>query len=457
MADYLSSYNPFNGELIRQYPVDDHEILREKLARSNTAFEKWSRISPRQRAAYLKSLSDYLLKHKHRLAEKATLEMGKPIAQSLAELEKSAGALKYYSENGPRFLEEEIVETEAQKAYVTFQPLGTILAIMPWNFPYWQVFRAMGPVLMAGNTLLLKHASNVTGCALAIEKAMDEAGIPDFIFQTLVIPSADVASVIADPAVKAVTFTGSTEAGRQVAATAASHLKKQVLELGGSDAYIILEDADMAKAVELCTQSRLNNSGQSCINAKRFVVVKSQLNTFAAQMAKEMQQRKMGDPLDAATQIGPMARKDLRAALHQQVLKSIAMGAKAICGGFIPEGPGAFYPPTVLIDVKKGMPAYEEELFGPVAAIIAAEDEAEAIAIANDSAFGLGGAVFSRDTDRAEKIAATQIQAGSVFVNDFVRSDARLPFGGIKQSGYGRELGYYAIREFVNIKTISVQ
>ena len=457
MADYLSSYNPFNGELIRQYPVDDHEILREKLARSNTAFEKWSRISPRQRAAYLKSLSDYLLKHKHRLAEIATLEMGKPIAQSLAELEKSAGALKYYSENGPRFLEKEIVETEAQKAYVTFQPLGTILAIMPWNFPYWQVFRAMGPVLMAGNTLLLKHASNVTGCALAIEKAMDEAGIPDFIFQTLVIPSADVASVITDPAVKAVTFTGSTEAGRQVAATAASHLKKQVLELGGSDAYIILEDADMAKAVELCTQSRLNNSGQSCINAKRFVVVKSQLNTFAAQMAKEMQQRKMGDPLDAATQIGPMARKDLRAALHQQVLKSIAMGAKAICGGFIPEGPGAFYPPTVLIDVKKGMPAYEEELFGPVAAIIAAEDEAEAIAIANDSAFGLGGAVFSRDTDRAEKIAATQIQAGSVFVNDFVRSDARLPFGGIKQSGYGRELGYYAIREFVNIKTISVQ
>ena len=457
MADYLSSYNPFNGELIRQYPVDDHEILREKLARSNTAFEKWSRISPRQRAAYLKSLSDYLLKHKHRLAEIATLEMGKPIAQSLAELEKSAGALKYYSENGPRFLEKEIVETEAQKAYVTFQPLGTILAIMPWNFPYWQVFRAMGPVLMAGNTLLLKHASNVTGCALAIEKAMDEAGIPDFIFQTLVIPSADVASVITDPAVKAVTFTGSTEAGRQVAATAASHLKKQVLELGGSDAYIILEDADMAKAVELCTQSRLNNSGQSCINAKRFVVVKSQLNTFAAQMAKEMQQRKMGDPLDAATQIGPMARKDLRAALHQQVLKSIAMGAKAICGGFIPEGPGAFYPPTVLIDVKKGMPAYEEELFGPVAAIIAAEDEAEAIAIANDSAFGLGGAVFSRDTDRAEKIAATQIQAGSVFVNDFVRSDARLPFGGIKQSGYGRELGYYAIREFVTIKSISVQ
>jgi len=457
MADYLSSYNPFNGELIRQYPVDDHEILREKLARSNTAFEKWSRISPRQRAAYLKSLSGYLLKHKHRLAEIATLEMGKPIAQSLAELEKSAGALKYYSENGPRFLEKEIVETEAQKAYVTFQPLGTILAIMPWNFPYWQVFRAMGPVLMAGNTLLLKHASNVTGCALAIEKAMDEAGIPDFIFQTLVIPSADVASVITDPAVKAVTFTGSTEAGRQVAATAASHLKKQVLELGGSDAYIILEDADMAKAVELCTQSRLNNSGQSCINAKRFVVVKSQLNTFAAQMAKEMQQRKMGDPLDAATQIGPMARKDLRAALHQQVLKSIAMGAKAICGGFIPEGPGAFYPPTVLIDVKKGMPAYEEELFGPVAAIIAAEDEAEAIAIANDSAFGLGGAVFSRDTDRAEKIAATQIQAGSVFVNDFVRSDARLPFGGIKQSGYGRELGYYAIREFVTIKSISVQ
>jgi len=457
MSDYLSSYNPFNDELIRQYPVDDKDRVLEKIARSKAAFEKWSQTSHRQRAAYLKALSDYLLKNKHRLAEIATLEMGKPIAQSLAELEKSAGALKYYSENGSRFLEEEIVTTEAQKAYVTFQPLGTILAIMPWNFPYWQVFRAMGPVLMAGNTLLLKHASNVTGCALAIEKAMDEAGIPDFVFQTLVIPSADVASVIADPAVKAVTFTGSTSAGAQVAATAAGHLKKQVLELGGSDAYVILEDADMAKAVELCVQSRLNNSGQSCINAKRFVVVQSQLNTFASEMAKQMQQRKMGDPLDAATQIGPMARKDLRAELHRQVAKSIEMGARAICGGFIPEGAGAFYPPTVLIGVTKGMPAYEEELFGPVAAIIEAQDEADAIAIANDSAFGLGGAVFSRDTERAEKIAATQIQAGSVFVNDYVRSDARLPFGGIKQSGYGRELGYYAIREFVNIKTISVK
>ncbi len=457
MSTYLNSVNPYNNETIRRYLVDDKAGIRKKLAQSKAAFEKWSHISPRQRAAYLKAVSDYLLKNKHRLAEVATLEMGKPIAQSLSELEKSAGALKYYSENGTRFLEEEIVSTEAQKAYVTFQPLGTVLAIMPWNFPYWQVFRAMGPALMAGNTLVLKHASNVTGCALEMEKALDEAGVPAHVFQTLVVPASDVADIIADPVVKAVTFTGSTSAGAQVAATAASHLKKQVLELGGSDAYLILEDADLPKAVELCVQSRLNNTGQSCINAKRFVVVKEHVHTFATQMALQMQQRKMGDPMDAATQLGPMARLDLRTELHKQVEQSIAMGAELICGGIIPDGPGAFYPPTVLTGVKKGMPAYDEELFGPVAAVIEAEDEADAIRIANDSVFGLGGAVFSRDIERAEKIAAEQIEAGSVFVNDYVRSDARLPFGGIKQSGYGRELSYYAIREFVNIKTISVK
>ena len=457
MSDTLVSVNPLTGKEIARYKTDTPTIVKYKLEQAHKAFEKWSNVSIRQRAAYLKTLADYLQKNKKKMAETATLEMGKPYIQSITEIEKSATTLAFYAEHGSRFLEPEQVETEAQKSFVTFRPLGTVLAIMPWNFPYWQVFRAMGPILMAGNSMLLKHASNVTGCALIIEKALEEAGLPEHIFQTLVLPSSAVEPVIAHRYVQAVTFTGSSSAGSKVAAAAGSHLKKQVLELGGSDAYIVLADADLKRAVEVCVASRLNNTGQSCISAKRFVVDEKVIATFESQMAEQMQQRSYGDPMNMAAQLGPMARHDLRDALHKQVMTSVEKGAKLLCGGFIPEGEGAFYPPTVLTNVKKGMPAYDEEMFGPVAAIIKAKDEDDAIRIANDSIYGLGGAIFSRDIKKAEKIAEEQLQAGSIFVNDFVRSDARLPFGGIKQSGYGRELSSYGLREFVNIKTVFIR
>jgi succinate-semialdehyde dehydrogenase/glutarate-semialdehyde dehydrogenase len=457
MSQTISSINPYTGKEIKRYDVDTKTILKFKLENAHKAFEKWSNVSIRQRAQYLKGLGSYLQQHKKSMAEMATLEMGKPYIQSITEIEKSATTLQFYADKGPGFLEREMVETEAQKSYVSFQPLGTVLAIMPWNFPYWQVFRALGPILMAGNSMVLKHASNVTGCALAIEAAVREAGIPEHVFQTLVVPSSEMEEVIAHRLINAVTFTGSTSGGSKVAEMAGKHLKKQVLELGGSDAYVILEDADLNRAVEVCVTSRLNNSGQSCISAKRFIVDHKIKATFQKQMVALMEQRKFGDPMHASTTVGPMARHDLRDQLHKQVMDSVEKGAKILCGGYIPEEEGAFYPPTVLTDVKKGMPAYDDELFGPVAAIIEAKDEADAIRLANDSIFGLGGAIFSRDIKKAETIAEEQLQAGSVFVNDFVRSDARLPFGGIKQSGYGRELSYYGLREFVNIKTIFIR
>jgi succinate-semialdehyde dehydrogenase / glutarate-semialdehyde dehydrogenase len=354
------------------------------------------------------------------------------------------------------FLKDEMVETDARKSYVTFQPIGIVFAIMPWNFPYWQVFRAMGPALMAGNAMVLKHASNVSGCAVAIEKVIKDAGAPKGIFQTLLIPSDRVADVIKDPAIAAITFTGSTSAGSNVASVAAAHIKKQVLELGGSDAYIILEDADMELAVKTSVDGRLVNSGQSCVAAKRFIAVKPIRKEFEEKMVVQMKAATYGDPMDSGNKIGPMARKDLRDQLHEQVQQSIAKGAKLLCGGFIPEGEGAFYPPTVLSNVKKGMPAYDEEMFGPVAAIIEARDEKHAIQLANDSEYGLGGGIFSKNRKRAEEIAAKEMQAGNCFVNAFVHSDPRLPFGGVKHSGYGRELSIFGIREFTNIKTVFI-
>lgn len=386
----------------------------------------------------------------------ATTEMGKPLDQSRAELEKCARTFDYYATSGPAFLKDELIKTENRKSYVSYQPLGVVLAIMPWNFPYWQVFRAMAPILMSGNAMVLKHASNVSGCALAIEKIMKAAGAPKDLFRTLMIPSSAVADVIAAPEIAAVTFTGSTAAGRKVAAVAAENLKKQVLELGGSDAYIVLEDADLDFAVKTCLEARMVNSGQSCLAAKRFVVVKSVRKEFEEKMLQHIKALTYDDPLTKVA-IGPMARKDLRDELHEQVVASVKAGARLMHGGFIPERPGAFYPPTLLSSVKKGMPAYHEELFGPVAVIIEARDEKDAIRIANDSEYGLGGAIFSRDRKRAERIAAQEIQAGSCFVNAAVHSDPRLPFGGIKHSGYGRELSSFALREFVNIKTVVVQ
>lgn len=456
MSDVLISLNPATGKEIKRYPVDGDSVVKFKLANAQKAFESWRKVSIRQRAAYLKALSDYLQKNKQEMAQMATEEMGKPFVQSVSELSKCAATLAYYAEMGTQFLNPEPVEMGKHKSFVSFQPLGTILAIMPWNFPYWQVYRAMGPILMGGNAMLLKHASNVTGCALAIERSLIEAGLPEYLFQTLMLPSSKVEKVISSPVVQAVTFTGSTNAGAKVASLAAANLKKQVLELGGSDAYVVLEDADLKKAVEICAHSRLNNTGQSCIAAKRFIVDSKVVHTFEEQTKRIFEKSKFGNPMDGENQLGPMSRVDLRDDLHRQVEESVQKGAVILCGGYIPDMPGAFYPPTLLTNVKKGMPAYDEEMFGPVGVIIEAKDEDDAIRIANDSEYGLGGAIFSRDLKKAERIAEELIQSGSVFVNDYVSSNARMPFGGIKKSGYGRELGYYGLREFVNIKAIAI-
>ena len=456
MSSIIKSINPATEEEISTFTIDSEAAIILKLEKAQTAFLKWKRTTIEERTQFLKQLAEYLLKNKAHLAKTATLEMGKPYAQSVSEVEKCALALNYYAENGAEFMKSEIVEAGAKKSLVCYRPLGVVLAIMPWNFPYWQVFRAMGPILLAGNTMVLKHASNVMGCAVEMEKAVRAAGLPADIFQSLIIPSARVEDIIANEHIKAITLTGSTAAGKKVAATAALHLKKQVLELGGSDPYIILEDADIDLAVEVCVKSRLINTGQSCIAAKRFIIDKRILSTFKDKMVVAMQKNNYGDPMNPDNQLGSMARKDLRDELQEQVEKSIALGAELLCGGFIPEGKGAFYPPTVLANVKKGMPAYDEELFGPVAAIIEAEDEDDAIKKANDTIYGLGAAIFSKNLAHAEKIAIEEIEAGSVFINEMVSSNPKLPFGGIKQSGYGRELSYYAIREFSNIKTILI-
>jgi succinate-semialdehyde dehydrogenase/glutarate-semialdehyde dehydrogenase len=383
--------------------------------------------------------------------------MGKHIREARAEIDKCACVCEYYADNGEEFLAAEVVETAASRSYVTYQPLGPVLAIMPWNFPFWQVFRFAAPALMGGNTALLKHASNVPGCALAIEEVFAEAGFPGNVFRSLLISSSKIDMVIKDKRVKAVTLTGSTPAGKTVAALSGKYVKKTVLELGGSDPYIILEDADLDLAVEACVAGRLLNAGQSCIGAKRFIAVDSVYDRFEEMFIAKMQEAKYGDPFDDSVTYGPLARNNLREELHVQVDMSIDKGAKLLMGGEIPEIKGFYYPPTVLADVRPGMPAYNDELFGPVASLIRVKDEKEAIRIANDTSFGLGGAVFTQNIERGRQIAEFEIEAGSVFVNDFVRSDPRLPFGGIKGSGYGRELSHFGIKEFQNIKTIYIR
>lgn len=457
MTKKIQSINPATGAVLKEYDAYTESQVQKAVKQAGKAFEGWRKTSFKERAVVLRAIARELRANLESLAALATREMGKPIAQSRAEVEKCAMAFDFYARNGAAFLKDEIIETDARKSYVSFQPLGIVFAIMPWNFPYWQVFRAMGPALMAGNVMLLKHASNVSGCALAIEKIIKDAGAPKGLFQTLLLPSSEVASLVAEPSVAAITLTGSTAAGSQVASVAGAHIKKQVLELGGSDAYIVLEDADMDLAVKISVDGRLVNSGQSCVAAKRFVAVKSVRKEFEQRMLELMRQATYGDPFDESNKIGPLARVDLRDQLHEQVMKSVEKGAKILCGGFIPEGEGAFYPPTILTNVKKGMPAYDEELFGPVAAIIEAKDEQDAIRIANDSIYGLGAGIFSKNRKRAEEIAAKELQAGNCFVNAFVHSDPRLPFGGTKQSGYGRELSIFGIREFVNVKTVFIQ
>ncbi len=453
----MQSVNPFSGEIIQNYPEYTTEEVNLIIKQVDNAFQQWKHTDFDYRAALMRKLQSKLLERKAELASIMVAEMGKVFREAEGEISKCALVCGYYADNAATFLKNEVIQTEASESFISYQPIGTVLAVMPWNFPYWQVFRFLAPALMAGNAGVLKHASNVTGCALAIEQLVREAGFPEHIFRTLLIGSSGVKAVIENPLIKAVTLTGSTPAGKAVASAAGYALKKSVLELGGSDPYLILEDADIENAARLCVTSRLLNAGQSCIGAKRFIVADKIYDEFTAEFVRLMSEATFGDPLNPATTIGPLARKDLRYELHQQVEKSREMGATLLLGGYIPDGEAALYPPTVLADVLPGMPAYNEELFGPVAVLYRVKTEEEAIRIANDTVFGLGAGIFTSDLSKGKHLAVKGLEAGCVFVNDFVKSDPRLPFGGVKQSGYGRELSVAGIREFVNIKTIVIK
>ncbi len=456
MAD-LISINPATGEVVGTYPemtVGEVEVILEK---AQTAFLSWRRLAIKERCQYFKHLGQILRARKNEFSRLMALEMGKPLEQGTAEIEKCAWVCEYYADHAKTFLSPRNISSDASESYVSFQPLGIILAIMPWNFPFWQVFRFAAPTMIAGNGAILKHASNVQGCADSMEGVFLEAGFPPDVFRSLTIRSNKVDEVIEHSCVKAVTLTGSTIAGQAVAKKAGSVLKKTVLELGGSDPYIILKDADLVQAVTACITGRLLNAGQSCIAAKRFIVERSIKDEFIDRIVKITSEKIVGDPFEKGVELGPMVNVEARSDLHSQVERSIRKGAKLILGGKVPDGPGAFYPVTVLINVKPGMPAFDEELFGPVAVIISARDEEEAVALANQTSFGLGAAVFTSDMEKGRKIAEEKLEVGAAFVNDFVRSDPRLPFGGVKASGYGRELSSFGILEFVNVKTIYIR
>jgi len=453
----MQSVNPFTGEILqtyREYTADETLSILQSV---DNAYRQWRTTSFGLRSGLMKKLQAKLTANREALALLMVSEMGKVRREALGEIDKCALVCGYYAENCEAFLQPEIVKTEASESYIAFQPIGTILAVMPWNFPFWQVFRFLAPALMAGNAGVLKHASNVSGCALAIEQLVQAAGFPENVFRTLLVGSSGVKSIIDHPLVKAVTLTGSTPAGKAVASAAGAALKKSVLELGGSDPYLILADADVKEAARLCVTSRLLNAGQSCIGAKRFIVADEVYEAFKSEFVELMKGAACGDPLDPATAIGPLARTDLRDELHQQVETSRNLGATVVMGGYIPVGRAAFYPPTVLENVVPGMPAYQEELFGPVAVLYRFKTEEEAIRVANDTVFGLGAGIFTSDPGKGKMLAEKGLEAGCVFVNDFVKSDPRLPFGGIKESGYGRELSGFGVREFVNIKTIVVK
>jgi succinate-semialdehyde dehydrogenase/glutarate-semialdehyde dehydrogenase len=449
----IQSINPATGEVIETFDETSAPEVERILATAQSTFVAWRDVPLTTRAQHMQAAAAILREHKPEYARTMALEMGKPIVQGEAEVDKCAWLCDYYAEHAKVFLAEQPRETDASRSFVRFDPLGPVLAVMPWNFPFWQVFRFAVPALMAGNAGVLKHASNVPRCALQIEEVFRDAGFPRGLFATLLVGSSAVGGLIADPRVVAVTLTGSEHAGSQIAERAGRELKKTVLELGGSDPFIVLADADVAAAARTAADARLVNSGQSCIAAKRFIVVEAVAEAFLARFIEELQSRRMGDPLARDTQVGPQARVDLRDALHRQVEESVSRGARRVLGGEIPPGKGAFYPPTLLSAVDKGMPAFDQETFGPVAAVIRAKDEADAVRLANDSPFGLGASLWTQDRARAERLAA-RIEAGAVFVNGLVKSDPRLPFGGIKRSGYGRELSEYGIREFVNIKSV---
>ena len=449
----IETLNPANGEPLERYRTHSHAEVERRLSDARRAFETSRRTSFAERTARLSRLAQYLRSNKHRLGRMATLEMGKPIAEAEAEVEKCAWNCDYYAEHAQAMLADEPVVSNATESAVAFRPLGVVLAIMPWNFPYWQVFRFAAPALMAGNVALLKHAANVTGCALEIERAFEACGFEPGAFSALLVPGKDMEWIVADSRIAAVTLTGSDAAGSAVASTAGKHIKKTGLELGGSDAFIVLDDAAIDDAAATAVKARFQNNGQSCIAAKRFIVTGAAHDAFVDAFVKRARELKVGDPLDPATQIGPMARSDLRDGLDAQVRDSVAQGAHAALGGAPLERAGAYYAPTILTGVEPHMPVFKEETFGPVAAVVRANDVEDAIQLANDSQYGLGGNLWTRDVRRAREIAA-RLESGSVFINGMTASDPRLPFGGVKHSGYGRELSAFGIREFVNVQTV---
>ena len=449
----LLSINPSTGLKIRSYNQHNNVEIENILNSSFEAQKNWKNTDLKFRLTCLEQLSEVLSDSKREYSSLMAEEMGKPFKQGVGEIEKCIWLCNYYLENSKKYLDDKKIKTDGQTSFVTFKPLGLILGIMPWNFPFWQVFRFAVPSIIAGNGAILKHASNVQGCAFSIESSFSRSGFPKYLFQNISISGKNVSKVIKSSKISAVTLTGSTPAGRSVAETAGKELKKTVLELGGSDPYVILEDADIEKSVDACINGRILNTGQSCISAKRLIVVNSLHDQFLSSLEQKLSKKIMGDPKDDVD-IGPMVSIEAREEVHQQVLKSIENGANLIIGGEIPKITGAFYPITLLSNVKPGVVAFDEEIFGPVFAVIKAKDENHAIDLANDSPFGLGAAVFTKNINKGEEIAKNRLNAGLCFVNDFVKSDPRLPFGGIRQSGYGRELSIYGLMEFVNIKTV---
>lgn len=452
----IVTYNPNDGALLKEYTKHGPNEVERIISTTATRQMEWSRRNFAQRADILLKASDLLLQRKETYAKLMALEMGKPITQGIAEITKCASVCRYYAENAERILSDRHIKTEAKKSFVTYNPLGVIFAIMPWNFPFWQVFRFAAPTLMAGNAAILKHSSNTTGCGIEIERLLLDAGLPENTFKTLVISGLEAEDAIGNINIAAVSLTGSTRVGQRVTARAGQYIKKCVMELGGSDPYLVLKSADIKKAAKACAAGRLVNSGQSCIAAKRFIVEAEVYDEFLAEFTAEVASYKMGDPLNPDTQIGPQAREDLRQELHEQVTKTLDFGGNLKLGGEIPEGNGFFYPATIVTDVRPGMTLFDDETFGPIAAVTRAEGEDLAISLCNFSQFGLGAAIFTEDLEKAEFIAKYKLNAGTVFVNDNVKSDPRMPFGGIKESGYGRELSEEGIKEFVNTKSVVI-
>ena len=450
------STNPATGNIISRFKEHTKKETELKLAAAKRAGNAWRTVPLLTRTRCAMKLALLLRKQKHELGLLATLEMGKPIRASIAEVEKCAWATEYFAENAERFLSPDYVKTDASESFVSFEPLGIILGIMPWNFPFWQVLRYAVPALLSGNAALLKHASTVSGCALRTEALFREAGFPKGLFQVLLIEIATIPAVIADHRISAVTLTGSERAGSIVASLAGKAIKKSILELGGSDPFIVLADADIETAAHTGARARLQNAGQSCIAAKRFIVARKKEKQFTELLATRFKEMVVGDGMDETTDIGPLASEKMLEGLQRQVTESVALGAKIVCGGKRIDRAGYFYEPTILTNVKQGMPVVDEEVFGPVAAVIAVRDEEEAIKVANDTPYGLGASLWTKNIAKAKRIIP-RIESGSVFVNDMVKSDPRLPFGGVKKSGYGRELSGFGLREFTNIKTVYIK